>query len=148
MRIHLLFFGLIILVSSGLFAQNGKIYGRVLDMYAQPAPATKILLKKNGDLFMGALTDEEGRYELKNIPPGEYEVELSTLENDQLTQRVHLNPNENLPVFVNLKQAEREKYICVCIPDYEKKLPLEKRFVFPRNSGVDFSREEIRQISR
>lgn len=58
------------------FAQNsGGVKGVVINTQGESLPGTNVVLK--GDFPRGTITDENGNYEISNLPPGVYEVEIS-----------------------------------------------------------------------
>lgn len=62
------------------YAQSGQgtIKGKVLDEKSkEPVPFANVQLKKDGELILGTTTDFDGKYTLKPIPPGTYDVEVS-----------------------------------------------------------------------
>lgn len=59
-----------------LSAQNaGGVKGVVQNTQNETLPGTNVVLK--GDFPRGTITDENGSYEISNLPPGTYEVEIS-----------------------------------------------------------------------
>ncbi len=59
-----------------LFAQNsGGVIGVVINTQGESLPGTNVVIK--GDFPRGTVTDENGNYEIANLPPGSYEVEIS-----------------------------------------------------------------------
>ncbi|MGB0931935.1 MAG: TonB-dependent receptor, partial [Chitinophagales bacterium] len=59
-----------------LSAQNaGGVKGVVQNTQNETLPGTNVVLK--GDFPRGTITDENGNYEISNLPPGTYEVEIS-----------------------------------------------------------------------
>jgi hypothetical protein len=71
---------LIFCTSSGLLAQN-SIYGIVQDDQQQPQSFCNILLLNTQDssLVKGALTDDDGKYQIENINAGSYIVKYSMI---------------------------------------------------------------------
>lgn len=62
------------------YAQTGQgtIKGKVLDeKTGEPVPFANVSLKSGADLIIGTTTDFDGKYTLKPIPPGKYDVEVS-----------------------------------------------------------------------
>lgn len=56
---------------------NGAIVGRVLDA-ATNAPIRRAQIQgTNNELFVDALSDDEGRFQLTNLPPGQWRVTVS-----------------------------------------------------------------------
>ena len=60
------------------FAQNpGSISGKVTDKAtAQPLPYVSIVVKENGATITGGITDDNGEFDIKNLPLQSYSVEV------------------------------------------------------------------------
>ena len=54
-------------------AQIATVSGKVLDENGEPLPAVTVILP---DLEIGALSDEEGRFRLENVPVGRHTIEF------------------------------------------------------------------------
>jgi hypothetical protein len=61
----------LIMVSSEVFAQTGSLKGVVIDETGQPAFDVTVFIPA---LKTGTVTELEGEYEVKNIPPGTYKI--------------------------------------------------------------------------
>lgn len=59
---------------SGAMAQNGSVGGKVLDEKSAPVSYATVLLK--GTAF-GANTEDDGTFEINNVPPGNYTIDVS-----------------------------------------------------------------------
>src|SRR5215813_3435330 len=70
-----------LLVSAVAFAQkNGTIRGQAYDTAAKTAISNAtitLLLKKDSSLVSFTMTDNNGRFELTNVPEGEYRLMLT-----------------------------------------------------------------------
>jgi len=70
----------ILVISPSMFGQSrtkGRIEGIVLDKQTRaPLPAVNIIIKGT---YMGAATDMNGQYFIKNISPGQYDLEVSII---------------------------------------------------------------------
>ncbi|HEV2668179.1 MAG TPA: carboxypeptidase-like regulatory domain-containing protein, partial [Blastocatellia bacterium] len=61
---------------------DGRVYGRVLDAEGRPLPNCYVMVspaeaeKRYSGFSDGANADDEGRYELKRIPPGQYKLSV------------------------------------------------------------------------
>ncbi|MCX7878056.1 MAG: TonB-dependent receptor [Ignavibacteria bacterium] len=58
------------------FSQNGTIYGSITDSAGYPLPDVNVKIKGS---YIATATDENGKYELKNVPSGEYTVQISAI---------------------------------------------------------------------
>src|SRR5690606_10306932 len=57
---------------------QGTIKGKVLDGESgEPVPFANVTLLDGGDQVLGTTTDFDGKYTLKPIPPGTYDVQVS-----------------------------------------------------------------------
>lgn len=75
------------LMSIGLFAQStfGEIKGKVFDKDTkEPLPFANVYVKSNGDI-VGAQTDFDGKFTLKPLPAGVYDVVISFVGYQQIT---------------------------------------------------------------
>jgi len=66
----------ILFLSAKLYCQSFNISGRVTDSEFNPIPGVNIVLS---NLSKGDATDEKGKYEIKNVSPGNYEIEFSAI---------------------------------------------------------------------
>ena len=64
-------------------AGNGKIAGVVQDDSGQALPGANVVTTVGGEK-VGAITDDQGRYFLLNVPPGTYAVEASYVGHQSL----------------------------------------------------------------
>jgi len=70
---------LVFILSIASFAQenNIKIYGKVVDKFTQqPLPGANVLVVNTN---FGASTDVNGKFEIDNLPPGEYQLRASII---------------------------------------------------------------------
>ena len=70
---------LVFILSIASFAQenNIKIYGKVVDKFTQqPLPGANVLVVNTN---FGASTDVSGKFEIDNLPPGEYQLRASII---------------------------------------------------------------------
>ena len=59
---------------------SGALKGVIQDAESrEPLPFAKVLLKKNGSILGGANTDFDGKFTIKPIPSGTYDVEFKTV---------------------------------------------------------------------
>src|SRR5689334_20668082 len=72
-KMRKLVFGLGLFFSSNLFAQTGNVIGNITDSLSkEPMAFVAVVIRS---INTGASADENGRYEIKNVPPGEYILE-------------------------------------------------------------------------
>lgn len=77
---------ILILVAVGLqpiWGQSGaSLRGKVLDVAAgnEPVMFANVKILKNGEMVAGGATDFDGNYNISNIPPGTYDVEITHIE--------------------------------------------------------------------
>jgi len=58
----------------------GALKGRVLDNESgEPIPFAKVIVKKNNEIIGGANSDFDGKYLIKPIPSGSYDVEVNNI---------------------------------------------------------------------
>lgn len=98
-----------LLVSNLLFAQNVDIKGHITNTTDNSNFGwVNIYLIKNEITIFGSVTDENGNFELKNIPTGLYDIKINTIGfKDKLIANFLINPDtKNLDI----------KYPNPCIP--------------------------------
>lgn len=77
-RIQLLI--LTLLASVGLFAQSGTLNGTIVDAATnEPIPFANVTIEENGSVVTGGTTDFDGRYSIKPIKAGKYDVSASCM---------------------------------------------------------------------
>ena len=66
------------MISSGVFAQSGTLQGKVLDATTGEAIAfANVSVESNGQVVTGGMTDFDGKFVIKPIPAGTYDVKAS-----------------------------------------------------------------------
>jgi len=100
-RIHKFITAIAIGASGALMAQNfGEIHGKLLDERNEPIPFTSISAKQSEQIF-SAQSDEDGRFVLKPLPPGAYEVRVVAMNIDRTIHGVMVSP-DNITVLDDL----------------------------------------------
>lgn len=79
-------FGLLLVSGIALQAQNGAIKGQVMNDDHLPVFGATVKLLQGGSLVGGASTDEQGKYTIKPLNAGSYEIFVSSME----TQTKHV----------------------------------------------------------
>jgi hypothetical protein len=73
--IYLFITFLIFSITTASFAQTGEINGKVIDRQTKsPVPYATITLELNGAIVAGAQSDMSGKYAIKPLTPGRYNV--------------------------------------------------------------------------
>jgi len=78
-------------LSIASFAQENKInvYGKVVDKFTQqPLPGANVLVVNTN---FGASTDATGKFEINNLPAGEYQLRASIIGYKSATKRCNGN---------------------------------------------------------
>ena len=87
---------------------TGAIQGRVVDVQAKEG-AAGVTITVNGPNLMqvqDAITDEDGRYKISELPPGVYDVTFWWEDTQVVRKSVVVNANQTTPVFQNIKRGE------------------------------------------
>jgi len=78
LRNLLLTTGLVILASLSLFSQQGALQGSIVDKETkEPLPFVNIIVEVGGTQMGGASSDFDGKFTIKPIPPGKYDVKAT-----------------------------------------------------------------------
>ncbi len=78
LRNLLLTLGLIFATSVMVFAQTGALQGTVVDKETrEPIPFANIVLENKGTQVGGATSDFDGKYQIKPISPGKYDLKAT-----------------------------------------------------------------------
>ena len=132
MRTVLLFFAL--LLSTTVWAQTGIVQGRISDANTnEPIPFANVILQGT---TTGASSDLDGNYEIRNITPGLYNVEVSFLGYKSKVE-YEVQVFNNKPALVNFSLEEDSKTLDAVVV---KANPFEKKEESPvslRTIGVN-----------
>lgn len=117
---------LFVSVAGQAFAQSGAISGTVLDENGDALFGAIIKVTEGGLVKGGTQADDDGNYTVKPLPPGRYDVEISspTFANN-ITKGVIVSPDKTTALDVKLKLAAKE-LSGVTVTAY--KVPLIDRF--------------------
>lgn len=102
-------------------AQSGAISGTVLDEKKQPILGAIIEVTQKGIRKGGAATDEDGKYTIKPLSAGRYEVKISyTSYISKLVKDVIVSPDRttsvNAQLQLNQKELDEVKVIAYKVP--------------------------------
>src|SRR6218665_21578 len=84
---------------------NGRIRGKVTTSEGQPAEGVSIKIKKSA---RGAVTDDNGVFEIRNLNPGTYELEVTLIGYETSIETVTVGDNEQKEVNIQLKLTKTE----------------------------------------
>ena len=87
-----------------LYASNGKIAGRVVEKETgSPAVGVNVILI---DTYLGAATDENGRFTILNIPPGTYSIRVDAIGFATITMKdVRVTTSQTTELSFTLEEA-------------------------------------------
>lgn len=94
---------LILVLTTALFSQDGKLMGLVRDKTTQePLVGANIILKNTK---IGTVTDEDGGFIIDNIKPGVYSLIVTYIGYRDLKRIVTIEPGKILKLTVNLNET-------------------------------------------
>ena len=99
------FFLAFALVSSGSFAQKNTLSGTILDEKRQPLAGVSVYLQGT---VRGVQSDRNGTYTLKDIPAGNYQLVVSLVGFQTITQELKLEAGASKEIQITLKEATVE----------------------------------------
>jgi outer membrane receptor for ferrienterochelin and colicins len=114
---------ILLFIPCTLFSQTFRIKGLVVDAQSIPIPGVNVVLI---DTKYGAATDEEGKYEISNIPAGKYTIEFSAIGYEKLRKEdvVIKDHSINLDVVLIEAAIETEEVIVTAGKYAQKKSDL------------------------
>ncbi|MBT8387111.1 MAG: TonB-dependent receptor [Ignavibacteria bacterium] len=125
---------LILFLQSYCFAQNYSISGTVTDTLGLPLPFINVAII--GTAF-GDASDENGKYEIANLPNGNYTVKYSAIGYQSVSNEVIIN-NNSITINIILKEEAIESdEVIVTSSKYEQKkseLPVSAEII----AGTEF----------
>ncbi len=119
----------------------GELRGQVTDKKTgEPVPLANVVVKLNGEPVSGTTTDFDGRYVIKPIDPGRYEVEMSFLGYaTQPFKGVIISPNKTTTLNAGLTE---EAEVLGEVEVIEYTVPL----IDPDKQGKTATGEEIQNL--
>lgn len=98
----------LLLITVSVFAQRNYIKGTVIEKQTgEPLPGARVFLNQT---TIGALTDTEGRFEIKDIPPGNYKLVVSMLGFETYTKELD-ELDQTLEIFLDVNQMELNEIV-------------------------------------
>lgn len=114
---------------SVIFAQTFEISGRITDPEFIPIPGVNVYILNT---TFGDATNDKGFFQIKNIPPGNYELEISAIGYSKKRQKITLNRNIKID-FILIPEAIKTDEIVVTAGKYEQKkseLPVSSEIIY------------------
>lgn len=87
---------LALLVSIVSFAQNtGSISGKLIEKKSKnPVPYSNISIKKDSKIVTGGISQDNGNFTIKNIPFGDYTVDIESIGFKKITKNISISTND------------------------------------------------------
>ena len=100
---------LFILLSSffSTHAQNGSMSGTIVDKKTGETLIGAVVRVTNTSL--GGVTDLNGKYSIKNIPVGNYEIAIGMMSYEKLIEKIEIKVGQNSNLDVSLGTLITEK---------------------------------------
>lgn len=116
---HLLLFSLC-LISLGIFAQNGKVAGKVTEANGDPLISANVEI--DASKGQAAITDFDGLYEIKDLPAGTYQITFRYLGKEPQKLKVTVVAGQTTTLNVKLNEVQTMiDVVVVTGSKYEKK---------------------------
>ena len=144
LRNLLLTIGIVLATSLVVFPQtSGTLQGKVIDKNTKEAlPFVNVVLEVDGSQEAGASSDINGKYVIKPIPPGRYDIRASFIGYQELLIRgVQINANQTRFFDIEM-EATAEQLDEVVVIDYKVPLIDKDKTV----SGGTVTQEEIQKM--
>lgn len=99
--------GFILVIVCNTFANeaNGVIKGKITTSEGEPAVGVSIKVKGKPK---GAVTGEDGTFIIRNLSAGTYELEISLVGYQAITEKVELKDNETNSINIQLQLTQKE----------------------------------------
>ncbi len=139
----LLTLGIILLTVVSMYAQEGSLQGKVIDKDTkEPIPFANIIVENKGSQVGGTSSDFDGKYSIKPIPPGKFDVKATFVGyKTKMIQGVTIGADRIRFLDIEL-EATTETLETVEIVDY--KVPLIDKD--QTASGATVTAEEIAKM--
>jgi len=107
-----------IILLSNIYAQSGSIRGRVINENAQPVIGANVVVEGT---FYGDAADENGFFEIKNIPYGNYILIVSAIGYERRNIKINFNQNfKSITIILKTSVIETQQVI-ITAGKYEQK---------------------------
>lgn len=86
------------LISTKANAQNFSVSGNIIDGQRQPITGSSVVMRsvKDSLFYKGAISDESGKFEIKNLPSGNYNLTVSFIGYSSYSSNIHLDRSLNV----------------------------------------------------
>ena len=139
----LLTIGILLTSSLYLFSQSGALQGKILDADTKdPIPFANVALFSGGDLITGATSDFDGKYVIKPLAPGNYNVRASFI-GYQTKEIANVIVKGDQIVFENISLSSTTEMLQT-VEVVEYKVPLISKD--QTTSGATVTSEEIQKM--
>lgn len=95
----------LLFTGSFVFSQHGSIKGKISTSDGKPAELVSVTLKGTSK---GSIAGKDGNYEIKNINPGQYILQVSYVGTVNSEQAVTINAGERTIADIVLKESEAQ----------------------------------------
>lgn len=117
MRICIQTLLLCLLSMASALAQNGDLMGKIYDTDGKPLYGATVVLKKNGAIVRGMVTDLDGLYSFSTVEGGKYDLEVTYFEYPKKTfPDIVISPNKVQGFDVKYQDDELGKEDIVITP--------------------------------
>jgi iron complex outermembrane receptor protein len=113
----ILHFFILFLIASTAYAQKAKISGHIHNKNQQSLSGINVILLGTS---LGSATDEEGKYQILNIPPGEYTLQISGVAYQTVSQKITIEEASELSLDFSLS-ARTEELSEIIISDIQNR---------------------------
>jgi outer membrane receptor for ferrienterochelin and colicins len=112
-------FGFLLIIPENISAQSYSIRGKVVDSKSKPIPGVNVILLNTN---YGAATDDEGDYEIINLPANFYTIEFSAIGYEKFRRENVVVENESIILDVVLNEIVIEAdEVLITAGKYEQK---------------------------
>ena len=102
---HLSAFLFLLFIAAGAYAQQGVVTGIITGRDGKPVQFTNIAIPA---LHAGATADQQGRFTIRGVPPGNYEIRISMVGYRPVKIRKTIGGEQSTALVISL-EAELSK---------------------------------------
>ena len=154
-KIFFAFLGLIFITQLLFSAQTGTIKGKITDKKTgEPLPGVNVMITGT---TLGAATDVNGFYEIKNVPPGKYSLKIKVIGYEEILKKnVKVKANKITTLNFKLKASKLEGE-AITVAEERPKVMMDRTSSMmvqgalsppaPGEGYIDFNTEEYSKIN-